>query len=564
MNRKSKGFAMGIFLLTFLVLGSVSASLIYVSSLNDVSSRSANSKINGRFLANTISDYVYAKVQSDPKFIENATDPTKCPVLSTTNPGMNCNFSFSTPGAGYIKLNKGIESNNLIGTQANALDTNLLTMDKKTGESRFENCSATDKEECASYYLKKSTNLSTIFADRVIGVKVFIKVKSGCGNIKTCRTTTYSSIIKPNQFFDYMYYVKYATLDPIFYTSAYPAYVNPTLYSTCKDRFFNARPGIAARDAGCVSVALTNLDKLNGADIFTSDDYFTVCGDPQGIGYAYSSDPSISRYLQSSLKSASDLSVNTGDTACPVPTSNTYNGKIDLDLTLYGKAYDGAKNLSNTINIPNNSYLTVNGSSYSTGASCSSATIPLPDNSIIASSGKINICGILGTTQKISIVSGGDVMISGDITYAGNGVVSIVADGNIKIEQIQTTTCADSLTRRVYAYMVSINSSIFTDNWWADSYSAVNDRVDCLLIPTKVTATLIIEGSLVGKYQPIFGTYNGASVNANNLDLLSGYKKDFTFDSRVKKGTVSIPYVIPPKTQQWVKLALTEIASTNN
>lgn len=555
---------MGIFLLTFLVLGSVSASLIYVSSLNDFSSKSANSKINGRFLANTISDYVYAKVQSDSKFIENATDPTKCQVLDDTNPGMNCNFSFSATGISYVKLNKGIDNSNLVGTKIEDLESRLLTLDKKINESRFESCGISDKEECASYYLKKSTNLSTgSYANRVYGVKVFIKVKSGCGNIKTCRTTTYSSIIKPNQFFDYMYYVKYATLDPIFYTKPALGY-NPALYAACKDKFFNARSGISARNSGCVSVALTNLDNLNGADIYTSDDFFTVCGYPQNIGQAYSSDPS--RFGQTSLRSASDLAVNSGDTACPsLGATNTNNGTIDLDLTLYGKAYDGAKNLSNTISISGGSYLSVNGGNYSSSGSCTGAGTPLPDNYVIVSSGDINICNISSISKKLSIVAGGDVLVKGDITYdrASNGVVSIVADGNIKVEQMAATACSETLTRTVEAYMVSINSSIFTDNWWVDSYSAINDSPACQAITTKISAKLIIKGSLVGKYQPIFGTYNGASIDSNNLDLLSGYKKEFTFDDRVKKGTISIPYVIPPKTQQWVKLALTEIASTN-
>ena len=80
MVRQNKAFAMGIFLITLLVLGSICSTMIFIVSKDNYASRQSNSKIEGRLLANTASDLFYSNLRNDNMFLNNMIDNSKCSV----------------------------------------------------------------------------------------------------------------------------------------------------------------------------------------------------------------------------------------------------------------------------------------------------------------------------------------------------------------------------------------------------------------------------------------------------------------------------------------------------
>lgn len=539
---------MGLFLLVLFTLGSISATVIYITSSDQIASRSSNSKVSGRMQAQVISEYLYAKTLSDGNFLNQLLNTQSCQdyINSGAFPGLNCNGQFIN----YAKVEKGVDGN----------------FNRVNGEGTIVNCNGDLKSDCVSYYVKPFTiDPST---NRIIAVKIFAKARSGCNSQGArCRTTTYSQLLRSIQFFDYLYYVKYTTLDPSLYNGSLTVPgLNPN--SDCRDKF--AQPSINGtdtnyRDNRCITIPLTERDTFN-SPIYTYDNYFVLCGSPNISPINILSRGSNQRN-NSSVLSASDPTI--GDICSSEPTYALYSNfsGINLDLSLKGSAYSGAGKLIAGAGLRvvdlggGSSSLTISGNQVSCSGSCSgNSTVSLDRPTVIKSGGSIDITGQAQPLNgKLSIVSSGNITISGDITYSdrsasGTSVLSLIADQNIIIKQITPTACGETLTRNIDAYMLSVNNAIQVENWQNDVYTPIYNNLNC--VGANFNAQLNIYGSIVGKYQPIFGAYDG-----NGTGLVSGYGKAFTFDDRVKNGKVSIPYIIPPQTQQWVKLAMTEIAS---
>ena len=557
---------MGIFIITFLTLGAISASMVYLTSLNDISSRSSNSKVQGRVLANTIADYVFSKVQEDPRYVEYATNNCSSNIgFLAKNPGLNCD---NAGISGAILQQNGISGS--IGKTFDVVKNNLSTNLDVSNYAEFKSvtdCKLQTRIDCASYFLvaNKLSN-SGIGVDRVIGAKLIIKVYSGCYSAKVCRKTTYGTTIKPINFFDFMYYTKYSTMDPEFY-STLGSFGLPT--TATKTNCSNTRNAVTN---GCLTVNLTKLDLFSGGDIYTYDDYLYVCGDPIISGRIYSY--GASRSDSNSVKTESPTP------SCPNTSINQpYNQVINLDLKLEGgansKVTKGTEKIDtlNLFNLPASGtaseiFISIVNNNLSTSeSSCSSVTpfgrsLNSANGAVIVIGGNATICNITNIQSVVSIVVGGKAVIEGEITRdtTQKSAVGIIADSQIEISQLPHTCSAPSPStheKKINAFMLSMNRSIFVSNWYDDKYTAGN-----LTCPAGVTfkPTLKIEGALIGKYQPIFGSYDSSATNSD-VDLLSGYIKDFKFDSRIKNGTISLPYFIPPRIGQWVKLSLSEITS---
>jgi hypothetical protein len=156
--------------------------------------------------------------------------------------------------------------------------------------------------------------------------------------------------------------------------------------------------------------------------------------------------------------------------------------------------------------------------------------------------GKVRVSGT--TSGRISVFATGDLIIDGDLLYAGGttgntsditGLTSI--DGAIKIAKSSGFT-----NRTVHAMMLSLDRAIQVDKW--------EERDSFATAPT-----LTLYGAIAAKYQGVFGGYDSLAGI-----LVSGYRKNFLFDDRLRSGLdLQPPYLVNPLETVWERLDTTEL-----
>jgi len=568
-NRNKKGFAMGLFLITLLVLGSISASMIYITSQDYISSNNNSTKNDARITAVAVSDFISAQTRVDNNYIFSILSNTRSGVdntcISSANyfKALNCDATFTN----YSELNlDGISS---IFPQSNCKIMN-------SGISLYSTC-------VSVYVLPITSNesIKTDIGDRVVAAKIFIKVRSGCrGLIERCRYTTYQETFRAKNFFDYMYYVKYTTLDPNLYTTG----VTGPAPSNCAN-FTDIR------DPLCLNVAFTRNDNFtNNPIFFTEDSYFSICEMPSGTPLSPSNiyserkdslnsnlslkpdltcpnSPSVSLYNNSgktnTIGSLPEVKPSTGINSL---ISKSTGGKLQGSGTCVYKrisSSDQSLNYSGGALYMNDIY---DGNKPTTQITLGSDCKDLIIYSEIPSDKKLHIVKDNIIDMRISIVTSGSIEINGNTCYqqtaiisscptgtipvsTNSNVLSLVADNEIVVfrpENCTTFACED---KTISAYMFSGERAIYVNNW---DGSVLSDPYKNLV----GKPSLYFYGSIVSKFQPVFGSYD-----ANTGLLYSGYSKILTFDNRVKNGKVFIPYIIDPKVPQWEKFELVEVAS---
>ena len=395
-------------------------------------------------------------------------------------------------------------------------------------------------------------------ASNILAAKLTIKTRTGCyGSLQKCRYTTYSQVFRELQYFDYLYYTSRTTLDPTF--AIQPSTCDTTLTAS-------------TRDSSCINVAFSGLstniykDKINGP-IYTSDDYFFICGNPDlsnakvyvagsgtpsgtpsGPAFMSTSDPSHGNDIgcdSSSFVTPAQTYVSTNVTKINLPGENSYDNAMK------------AKTLETNScpEFPANSTLKLTGSQNSgTVVSNGLITCTITSSGIVAVKG--NLSGISGTVgSRITLVANGSITITGDIKYFHGetednrtDILGLNALGNASANgesKIVITQC--NCDRTIDAVMLSVKNAVSVQDWDTDQNFSPG-----------TSYTLNLYGAIAGKYQPIFGSFNG-----NDGSLISGYVKNFKYDSRLYDATIQPSYLISPDNPLWTRLSLSEIASTS-
>lgn len=317
-------------------------------------------------------------------------------------------------------------------------------------------------------------------------------------------------------------------------------------------------------DGDCVSAAYQSdysiRDELNGP-IHTNDNVITVCGAP------------VLRYVEVNSEPSSP-----GDDdwwfrrppatpACDslgAPTADVIpGGRLNLPISPEGAGTPDYFTVPEQIAVSSGEHVVgdavielvddmviVNGD----------APKPLPDGGIIYATGNVELVG--GTLDgQLSIVAGGSVRITGDVTYADDNLVpggsddvlGINAAGSIVIEYPDGAP-GESRDRRIDAAMMSVRSSVYVDRW--NSADWRSPEIDLPAPPT-----LTINGAIAGRYRGVYGAYDdGLSDGADPLagTLVSGFAKNFTHDRRLAS-TLQPPYFVAPERSAWARIDLVEL-----
>lgn len=148
---------------------------------------------------------------------------------------------------------------------------------------------------------------------------------------------------------------------------------------------------------------------------------------------------------------------------------------------------------------------------------------------------------------SVTVITDGDIMLSGNIptdasASSRNAVSLLSVNGSIIIPQ-------NPVVSQVNAVLISLKKSVYVADW-SDSAkkTATNDPV------------LGIIGTVAGHYQGAFGGYD-----SNNQSLVSGYIKNFKWDSRSSNSDLAtdmyrwLPRPSNADNNSWTRLDLTEV-----
>ena len=498
-----------------------------------------------------VSEYVSSQLKIDNNYLFNissSSSPTStCTSIQNNLPILNCDGTYTK----YGELNT---------TNPTSLFANTICKDSV----------ASLKADCISMFVRPITNGGAITSvtglSRVDAARLYIKVRTGCrGSLSRCRYTSYQETFRAKNFFDFMYYLQYTTLDPNLYTANV---ISGSTITSISDAIAKcADKQATSRDAGCVNVSFTNKDAFNSnAQFFTEDYYYYFCGDVNNLSnnqilsqaggtsaISYLTDSSC---LPSSSRESQFTNVSQTNTIGGLPGTNASDSAKILMTQSAGNTAVLSSGICTYKTLTSNSsfnyssgVVSIDGTPISALTSC--AKIIIFAN--IDSNSSFHIIGNNTIDKQISIVSSGSIQIDGDTSYPsspGTSLLSLTAENGIIIASPAAGCSGSSCDKTISAYMFSAKSTIKVENW--------DGATDPGYAASGVQPTLHFKGAIVGKYQPVFGSFNG-----NDGTLYSGYVKDLNFDDRVKNGSIYIPYIIDPKVPQWDKFELVEIASTS-
>jgi len=368
----------------------------------------------------------------------------------------------------------------------------------------FTTCPHDFETDC--YHLEVEV-LATTGAGVPIAILVELSGYVRCnGQADRCVPIRLQQRMRIRQFFDYLNFTQYTTLDPLLYPDLLAATLDPE--NDCAELFADNR------DPDCVEIAYQGLinpnmpadtdptffyDQLDGP-VYTADDYVLVCGTPQFIG-----DPASGRSNALRVAGVGYLDPDTGnmvpwrvaagceepDTDIMFPGASSWEVNAPLLLlpsitTSVEEAVELAGaglvfSQSDEDHALELTFSTVLGTGetdllvHDPGSGIDIYDGFVPDSSLIVVQAQGFTPGnatIQGTVSgKFSVFVEGELRIVGDLLYADGAnednltdVLGLTAGESIIIEQDEDYDQYPT-GREIHALILSLNSTLFTENW---------------------------------------------------------------------------------------------------
>jgi hypothetical protein len=508
---------MAMFLLVMVVI-TVAISGLALATKNSLnSSKESRYRSEGRLLAASGIETLYAKLTDSTSSQDQFLKALKSPSLRNSYfPG----WVVDSSSLGATIDNKGNWVNCTLGASA-------------------------PKENC----VKISVEVSQGSSEVPLLILLTADVQAGClGNKSRCVNASYQQRIRKPQFYDYMQLNSSAIINPNDpslggnYASANCESMNFSNYSTaCKD----------------LIPAYRWSDNYSGP-VYLGDSTILIC-------------PSVSSAIPTPTRKLpifTSIEVNSnnsgwesaynyrGDTGC----DNKSNISSSLPITpVTSLSFPTNTDISNSIaSAGSNGYTvtstgsTVNLSFDSTGIKLNASEIStpltsIPNNSILKINGgaRTLLSGNCQAYGSLTIISEGDLEINCDVTLNNNAtsaVALISSNGSVIIDQV----LSDTESRLINAVLISINKSVYVKDWNSKSYTSSGQEPNLKII-----------GTIAGKYQGVYGSYDSISGN-----ISGGFRKDFSWDIRFRDPVLAgqlFPWLPRPITTDWRRLDLTEV-----
>lgn len=600
--RSRGGYALVLFAIILTVMATLTVVLVTAGTEDMTSSTSEQQHSAAGGVAAAALAQFYSQVVETPRFLAGSA-----PAYSGLNP--------TSPGV-YVELDGGAmepcgyaaAGNSTSGAAAHAYATS---------------------NSC--YHLSVVTQNLPGVSTAPVAALVDVDVRSNCppgvtsetAALKACVYTRYQQQLHQAEFYDYLYYDEFNTIDPSLYTYLDPANARADA-SGCKDTF-GTQPGVAdprmfsgvdpatgaqvaahARPTNCIEVAYqgqnpqsypnTNhyLQDVVDGPVYTDDNYVLTCGDPQfqapiaAAGSAAGGPVWVSASLKRGDYCINDTPEFTSSSNPPTSTGTVGAASVVQSIAMPpapGQTTE-AQGLAARIlaqaatTTPADITLTTSGTETTvTATGTSGYTAPFTVSSLgsrplIYVSGDATVHGTLADGQALTIYASGTLTVTGDTCYQDpaqtpasgacatnaeapntNSVLGLVAGHDIVIAQ--TTPPQD---RAIDAILVSIGGSVYVDQWWVqqDSWTLLRQAPGGYNGPD-----LHFYGAIATAYQPVFGGYDSRQPGSEQTSgqLVSGYHKDFTFDARLKAGTLQPPYLPSPVNPAWLRTGTSRVAA---
>lgn len=569
--RKHKGYAMGLFLMVFILVGSFTLNAFLSSTRGLAEAERGATNAETRALGQDVLSRFYSEFVTNTDF---RTNVLQSKYNNTKQRSLN-------------------EINQLdITNQCDATTDTCFTVNP---ELSFYN-EALRSEAAAG-------NKAAVPQAIAVRVDVFGECATAEASSNCMIKGSFVQRVTPSQFYDYSFYTQYVSLDPALYSTQSSA-------AECIDRYaLRSNPDSSsankgARNANCLEIAYQSdrvvKDEIDGP-VFTNDDYVAVCGSPLFNAPVYSNPTNIKPSTTAPRDGFWKRSTAVG---CPAPVvANTFVGNkasltssverqptqemllpSDADYQKVLNAIPGVTKVTTTATNKTITFDNTNTANKNSTLKLGATSLPVSAIGVYYFTGDIEITGRY--KGSLSIYSTGNITINGNLVKNNtSSVLGLIAKKRIQVEQIASVPKYDdpanavsstpvAASRTIDAILMSLDNSIAvvnnaTDKAYFNALPAplpsafkTSLGLDANFEPSwklpkwqeGVAPTLIFNGAMASKYQGVFGGYNSANGTLN-----TGFKKDFTFDERLKEGQVSAPLLPTPISGNWTRVDFSEV-----
>ena len=434
--------------------------------------------------------------------------------------------------------------------------------------------------ECFRYTPNSSQTASTGIVYLTSSGKRLAKSSLGCQSAGVIRTVSLG--LRRQGFLDYLWLTDFEITDPVLSgDNASACAVHSWEWNAPYSKYGPSDPN------GCDAVYWTTQAVLTGP--VHSNDGLYVCGNPnfQGNTDTYYNSPTANNVANSKKFGGPGVVLNTNSPACanapvygragdpasgpilPFPPANTsirnqadgalggtgclYTGNTTITLLSTGKMnVVSPKTLSTNSGCApgNNLSLPANGVIYVQNVPAANSDPNHSSCSGTACNGLANVSGTLN--GQLTIATQDDIDITGNLVYhqypSGNDVLGLVADNDVAVVHAANADVQDDLT--IDAAIMSLSHSFYVQNWSSGGNAACSGAHPCAVPGVH---SLIINGVITQEYRGPVGTFNGS---VSPPVLVSGYNKNYTYDTRLKY--LSPPYFLSPTQSAWQRISYAE------
>jgi len=358
---------------------------------------------------------------------------------------------------------------------------------------------------------------------------------------------------KRASFLDYLYFTQLETSDPVTYGNAATI---AGAYQQCTKTIAEGRWNAPIPGSGgqfCDIIVFPNWDDINGP--LHTNDALVTCGSPD-FGRTSSdvievSSPPQGWYRYSGCTGNPDF-IGTFVTNAPVLTPPPTNSKLATIAQSGGVFYTGQRGIvlnsdgtmtvrtnmsqpGTTVSLPSNGVLYVANGACSSSYSPYTATYPNTSGC-----GNVRIRGTY--SGQLTIAAENDIIIDGDLTRTGNGMLGLIANNFVRVyrpypTQTSRSNCGSGSgssgleNLSIHAALLAIQHSFIVDHYNCQATTGDGDL-----------ETLTVNGAIGQKFRGAVGTFSGST-------LVSGYQKNYNYDDRLRY--VSPPHFLDPVESAW-------------
>lgn len=544
---------MSMFLLVLVVTSVAVVSMSTATSGAAKSARTAKYRTEARALAMATAESFFAKM-----VMPQAGQPFAT-ALKETGSSFNARKAFhpawtspSEPGATWNGRSLQVTSSGAV----NALPG-------------WEACRAIATGDSAITQSCSRVSVTSLIGGSAADVRVLlitVDVSVGCqGSLALCVDASYQMRVRQPMFQDYLYFNDRSMIDPDLMVTS-PGDPDYSLCSGVTDAFKTTLT--QCRD---LVPAYRSVDNVNGP-LYVNDSAILVCPklDP---ATNITNFPRFTRVEVAKSGNERWYSANEyrNDLGCVAKSASSVNGPVvsPMDVLIFPTEADISSGIDSLVarataagvvtTLAPGAVINMNGDDFQIvegGAPKSPVQYNrIKGNVLYAPLGDITVngspaCAVAPATREfcsVTIIAKGNINIGGDIPTdvaptSRNAVSLVSIDQSIVIPQ-------NPQVARINAVLVSLKKSVYVADW-SDS--------------TKKTATidpvLKINGTVAGHYQGAFGGYN-----SSDQSLVSGYIKDFKWDSRSSNSDLAtdmyqwLPKPSNASNNSWTRLDLTEV-----